>query len=426
MSIFLYIPFVGVILSIALLPLIAPKVWHQHYGKIGFAWLIFGIATVVHFYSIETAIHNVTHTLLLEYIPFVCLVLALYTISGGLRLHIHAPPTPLLNTFILAFGAIFSNFVGTAGASMILIRPFLKLNHHRSYRAHHVIFFIFAVSNIGGVLTPLGDPPLFMGFLKGIDFFWTTKMLGGPYVFSLSILLIIFFLIDYKLCPVEYRHQHGQKIQLTVDGKMHILLLIGVVGLVLQSGIWKPEDYFDVLGTNIALPSIVRDLGMVALASLSLLMTPMHIRRGHEFHWEPFLEMAKLFLAIFITLGPVIEGVKVWGESVKSILTPNLYFWMTGLFSAFLDNAPTYLVFFNMAGGNPVELMTQKAHILEAISLGSVYMGAMTYIGNAPNFMVASIARNYQIRMPSFFGYMIWSAGVLLPILLLLEWVFLM
>lgn len=425
MSVFLYIPFVGVILSIALMPLIAPKFWHQHYGKIGVAWWVSGVAAIVYFFSIEKAIHDIAHTLLLEYIPFVCLVLALYTISGGLRVHVHAKPTPLLNTLFLAFGSVFSSVVGTAGASMILIRPFLKLNQHRQYRVHQVIFFIFSVSNIGGALTPLGDPPLFMGFLKGINFFWPAYMFWPPYLLTLIILLGAFFAIDRALCEPEYREQQAEKIHISVDGKMHFILLAGVVGLVLQSGIWRPEDYFHVLGTDVALQNVVRDFGMIGLASLSLLMTPMSIRRGHEFHWEPFLEVAKLFLAIFITLVPVIEGVKAWGETVKDTLTPHLYFWMTGIFSAFLDNAPTYLIFFNMAGGNPAELMTTKAYILEAISLGAVYMGALTYIGNAPNFMVASIARNYHIRMPSFFGYMAWSLGILLPLLLLIDWIFL-
>lgn len=427
MSVLLYVPFVGVILSIAILPLITPKLWHQHYGKIAFAWMAAGIFGIAYFFSIEKAAHDVAHTLLLEYIPFVCLVLGLYTISGGLRVHIHATPTPLLNTIILAVGSVFASFVGTAGASMIFIRPFLKLNHHRQHRVHQVIFFIFTVSNIGGALTPLGDPPLFMGFLKGVDFFWTTKMFWPPYIITLGLLFIAFYIIDYKLCEPKYRHQEeGRKILISLDGKMHLLLLGGVVALVLQSGMWKPQVYFNILGTEVALQNIVRDVGMIALASLSLLMTPMHIRRGHEFHWEPFLEVAKLFLAIFITLVPVIEAVKQWGETVKDTLTPNLYFWMTGIFSAFLDNAPTYLIFFNLAGGDPTELMTSKAYILEAISLGAVYMGAITYIGNAPNFMVASIARNYQVRMPSFFGYMLWSIGILLPILWLIDWVFLM
>lgn len=426
MSWFLCLPFVGVILSIALFPLVAPKIWHQHYGKIAFGWLVLGVANIIYFYSVETAIHSIAHTLLLEYIPFICLVLALYTISGGLRVHIHANPTPMLNTIILFLGAIFSNLVGTSGASMILIRPFLKLNHHRSNRTHQVIFFIFAVSNIGGTLTPLGDPPLFMGFLKGIDFFWTFHQLMPPYFVTMGGLLGAFYVIDHLLCEAEFRRQPtGHKIQVGVEGKMHFLLLLGVVAFVLQSGIWKPEEYFHVFGVDIAIQNVLRDFGVIAIAGLSLLMTPMHIRRGHEFHWEPFLEVSKLFLAIFITLIPVITLAQNFGENIKHILTPHLYFWLTGILSAFLDNAPTYLVFFNLAGGDPIELMTTKAYILEAVSLGSVYMGAMTYIGNAPNFMVASIARNYQVRMPSFFGYIIWSTAVLLPLLLIIDWFFL-
>lgn len=426
MSELLYIPFVGVILSIAIVPLIAPKFWHLHYGKVGLFWLTLSLIGITHAYSIEKTIYDVSHTMLLEYIPFICLVLALYTVSGGLRVHINAAPKPLINTLILVCGSIFASIVGTAGASMILIRPFLKLNQHRKHRVHQVVFFIFTVSNIGGALTPLGDPPLFMGFLKGIHFFWTTWMFWPAYITTLIPLLVVFYLIDNWLCEDEVKQDHSHKIHISVDGKMHFVLLACIVGLVLQSGIWKPGVFFNVLGTDVALQNILRDLGMVIIAGLSLLMTPMLSRRGHEFHWEPFLEVSKLFFAIFITLIPVIQGVKVWGDSVKDSLTPHLYYWLTGGFSAFLDNAPTYLIFFNLAGGDPNELMISKAYILEAISLGAVYMGAMTYIGNAPNFMVASIARNHQVRMPSFFGYMIWSIAILLPILLLIDWVFLM
>jgi Na+/H+ antiporter NhaD/arsenite permease-like protein len=424
MSSIMYVPFVGLILSIALLPLFAPKFWHQNFGKIALGWTLLGAWSIAHFLSIETAVRSISHVVVEEYIPFICIVLALYTISGGLRVHIHANPTPLLNTSILLFGALFSNLVGTSGASMILIRPFLKLNQHRQHRTHQVIFFIFAVSNIGGVLTPLGDPPLFMGFLKGVDFIWTLNVLWPPFILTLGLLLGAFYIIDSRLCEAEFKAQQPTNAGVSIDGKMHLLLLVGVIALVLLSGFWKMGEYYPVLGIEVATENLIRDGGMILLATLSLLFTPMKIRRGHEFHWEPFLEVAKLFIAIFITLIPVIQGVKMWGSSAKDIMTPDLYFWLTGIFSAFLDNAPTYLIFFNMAGGDPVELMTTKRYILEAISLGSVYLGAMTYIGNAPNFMVASIARNYHVHMPSFFGYMAWSIGVLLPIYLIVSWLF--
>lgn len=424
MSPVMYLPFIGLILSIAILPLFAPKFWHQNFGKIAFGWMILGVWGIGHFLSIETAVRSISHVLIEEYIPFICIVLALYTISGGLRVHIHAHPTPLLNTCILLLGALFSNLVGTSGASMILIRPFLKLNHHRQHRTHQVIFFILVISNIGGVLTPLGDPPLFMGFLKGVDFFWTAKVLWAPFIASLALLLGAFYLLDSRLCEKEFKSPQLENAGITVDGKMHFLLLLGVIGLVLQSGMWKTGEYYSILGIEVAAENLIRDVGMILLAILSLLLTPMKIRKGHEFHWEPFLEVAKLFIAIFITLIPVIHGVKLWGDSVTDIMTPHLYFWLTGIFSAFLDNAPTYLIFFNMAGGDPVELMTTKKYILEAISLGSVYLGALTYIGNAPNFMVASIAKNYQVHMPSFFAYMAWSTGILLPIFFVINWLF--
>jgi Na+/H+ antiporter NhaD/arsenite permease-like protein len=425
MSLLMCVPFVGLILSIALLPLIVPKLWHKHYGKIAFGWLVAGAWSIGHFLSPETAVRSISHALVEEYAPFVCIVFALYTISGGLRVHVHANPTPLLNTILLFLGAIFANLVGTAGATMILIRPFLKLNHHRANRTHQVIFFIFAVSNIGGTLTPLGDPPLFMGFLKGVDFFWTAQHLWAPYIVTLGLLLAIFYVVDRMQCEDSFKTQPADhKINVSIDGKMHFLLLLGVIGLVLQSGIWKPEEYFNVLGIEVGTQNMVRDVGMVLLAALSVLMTPMKIRRGHEFHWEPFLEVSKLFLAIFITLIPVVGIMQQWGAQLATPLSASEYFWFTGGLSAFLDNAPTYLVFFSLAGGNPIEMMTLKAGLLVAISLGSVFMGALTYIGNAPNFMVATIARNYQVRMPSFFGYMIWSCGILLPIFLLINWLF--
>jgi Na+/H+ antiporter NhaD/arsenite permease-like protein len=425
MSLLMCVPFVGLILSIALLPLIVPKLWHKHYGKIAFGWLVAGAWSIGHFLSPETAVRSISHALVEEYAPFVCIVFALYTISGGLRVHVHANPTPLLNTILLFLGAIFANLVGTAGATMILIRPFLKLNHHRANRTHQVIFFIFAVSNIGGTLTPLGDPPLFLGFLKGVDFFWTAQHLWAPYIVTLGLLLAIFYVVDRMQCEDSFKTQPADhKINVSIDGKMHFLLLLGVIGLVLQSGIWKPEEYFNVLGIEVGTQNMVRDVGMVLLAALSVLMTPMKIRRGHEFHWEPFLEVSKLFLAIFITLIPVVGIMQQWGAQLATPLSASEYFWFTGGLSAFLDNAPTYLVFFSLAGGNPIEMMTLKAGLLVAISLGSVFMGALTYIGNAPNFMVATIARNYQVRMPSFFGYMIWSCGILLPIFLLINWLF--
>lgn len=424
MSPIMYVPFIGLILSIALLPLVTPKFWHQNFGKVALGWTLMGAWSIAHFLSIETAVRSISHSVVEEYIPFICIVLALYTISGGLRVHIHANPSPLLNTGILLFGALFSNLVGTAGASMILIRPFLKLNQHRQHRTHQVIFFIFAVSNIGGVLTPLGDPPLFMGFLKGVDFFWTAKVLWQPFLVTLGLLLGAFYIIDSRLCETEFKVAQPTNAGVSIDGKMHFLLLMGVIAMVLQSGLWKMDEYYPILGIEVAAENLIRDGGMILLAILSLLFTPMKVRRGHEFHWDPFLEVAKLFVAIFITLIPVIQGVKMWGDSAKDIMTPDLYFWLTGAFSAFLDNAPTYLIFFNMAGGDAAELMTTKRYILEAISLGSVYMGAMTYIGNAPNFMVASIARNYQVHMPSFFGYMAWSVCILLPIFAIISWLF--
>lgn len=422
-ALLLCIPFIGVLMSIALGPLIFPKVWHQHYGKIAAGWLIASVLLMVDKYSYSETLHLISHTLFLEYIPFICLVSALYTISGGLKVHLHAPPTPIVNSVFLLIGSFVASFIGTAGASMILIRPFLKLNQHREHRTHQVIFFIFLISNIGGALTPLGDPPLFMGFLKGINFFWTTEHLMPPYLFSLIFLIGFFYIVDKKfyLPPLE---NTPSGIHIEIENKTHFILLISVIVLVLQSGLWSSEPIL-ILGSTFETQNIIRDFGMILITAVSILLVPMKERKGHEFHWEPLVEVAKLFAAIFVTLIPVVHIAQTIGTTLDpSLLSSSHFFWATGILSAFLDNAPTYLLFFNLAGGNPSVLMTIKHLTLEAISLGAVYMGAITYIGNAPNFMVASIAKNYQIKMPSFFGYMMWSIGILVPLLALINWLF--
>lgn len=428
------IPFALILLSIALGPLLAPHFWHRHFGKITAVWTLAFLLPFMAVFGLGAGMHTVVHALVGEYIPFILLLLALYTISGGILVWGNLHGSPKLNTGILAIGTALASLMGTTGAAMLLIRPLLKANDNRKHRVHVVVFFIFLVANIGGGLTPLGDPPLFLGFLKGVDFVWTVKHMAVPVLISSAVLLVAFYFLDSyyfsKEDELEDRDPSPDS-PLQVYGKFNFLLLGGVVGAVLLSGFWKPGISVDVYGTPYALQNLVRDLILLALAAVSLKFTPKQVRAGNEFNWEPILEVGKLFLGIFITISPVIAILQageagafaglirmVHNEAGSPINT--MYFWMTGILSAFLDNAPTYLVFFNMAGGDAQALMVEPLFdTLLAVSMGSVFMGALTYIGNAPNFMVKSIAEQRKVPMPSFFGYMVWSCGVLMPLFVL-------
>jgi Na+/H+ antiporter NhaD/arsenite permease-like protein len=425
------IPFVGLLLSIAVMPLVAPLLWHRHYGKITAAWALAFLLPFAAQFGTTTAIHGLGHALFGEYIPFILLLTALFTVSGGIYVSGNLRGSPGLNASILAIGTLLASFMGTTGASMLLIRPLIRANDNRRHQAHVIVFFIILVSNVGGALTPLGDPPLFLGFLKGVDFFWTMRNIFPETLLLVVALLAIFFGLDSWL----YRREGVLPVDPTpnqetvgVTGLVNFILLGGVVGLVLLSGVWKSDVSFDVMGAQIGLPGLVRDTGLVAITLISLRVTPAAAHLGNQFGWAPMSEVAKLFAGIFVTIIPVIEMLRAGTAGAFSGIVaavtgpdgtpePAMYFWATGLLSAFLDNAPTYLVFFNLAGGDPQELMTTLAPTLAAISAGAVFMGALTYIGNAPNLMVKSIAEDRGIRMPSFFGYMAWSMAALLPLL---------
>ncbi len=424
------VPFIGLLLSIAIMPLVMPQVWHHHYGKIAAGWAVLFLIPFVAIYGFEIAAYEFLHVMLLEYVPFIVLLLALYTISGGVFLKGDIRGTPLTNTGILAGGTAIASIVGTTGASVLLIRPILRANHGRSYNVHVVVFFIFLVSNVGGSLTPLGDPPLYLGFLKGVSFFWPAQYLFWPMLLITGILLAVFFAID----SVIYRRDNRQKPDLAPDthasiainGWRNILLLAVAIGVILGSAMWKTDGYIDVLGVHVDFPNIARVVALLGLTVLSVRLTPLAYRQGNDFTWGPIAEVAKLFAGIFVTIVPVIAMLRA-GETgafaplLTLLAEPNgqpnnaMYFWLTGILSSFLDNAPTYLVFFNAAGGDPVQLMGPLATTLAAISAGAVFMGANTYIGNAPNFMVKAIAEEAGVKMPSFFGYMLWSGLFLLP-----------
>ena len=432
------VPFAGVLLSIAVMPLVAPIFWHHHFGKVTAAWSLAFLLPFAMVFGPGLATASFVHALLAEYIPFVILLTALFTVAGGIYIRGNLHGTPALNTTILAIGAVLASFMGTTGASMLLIRPLIRANDNRKHTAHVVVFFIFIVSNVGGSLTPLGDPPLFLGFLKGVDFFWTVRHIFSETLFMLAVLLVLFFVLDswYYRSREEVlpRDPTPDTRSIGFDGKINFALLGAVIALVLLSGFWKSPVSFNLAGTDVGLPGIARDVGLVVVALLSLALTPRKVHEDNQFGWGPMQEVAKLFAGIFLTIVPVIAMLKAgvngpFGAIVSAVTRPDgspdpaMYFWATGVLSSFLDNAPTYLVFFNTAGGDAAVLMTTLAPTLAAISAGAVFMGANTYIGNAPNLMVKAIAEDRGVNMPSFFGYMLWSVGILVPLFVLMTFI---
>lgn len=432
------VPFAGLLLSIALAPLLAPSFWHHHYGKVAAAWALAFVLPFAASFGLSSLTHELVHVLLGEYVPFIILLTALFVVAGGIYIRGNLHGSPALNTGLLALGAVLASLMGTTGASMLLIRPLVRANDNRTHKAHVVVFFIFIVSNIGGSLTPLGDPPLFLGFLKGVEFFWTVGHIFPETLFSLGILLVLFWLIDnhyYRKEGVLKADPTPDTRSIGFDGAINFVLLGGVVGLVLLSGIWKSPVQIEILGTAMGLPGLVRDVGLIAIVVLSLWITPGRVHADNQFGWGPMVEVAKLFAGIFLTIVPVIAMLKAgtdgpFGAIVRAVTRPDgqpdpaMYFWATGVLSSFLDNAPTYLVFFNSAGGDAAVLMTTHAATLAAISAGAVFMGANTYIGNAPNLMVKAIAEDRGVRMPSFFGYMLWSGGILVPLFIIQTFLF--
>ena len=435
------LPFAGILLSIALFPLIAPGFWHRHFGKIAAAWAIALLAPFAYTYGLGAAGHTLGHALVAEYVPFIVLLTALYTIAGGICVRGALHGSPRVNTALLALGTALASIMGTTGAAMLLIRPLLRANGNRRHVVHVFVFFIFLVANAGGSLSPLGDPPLFLGFLNGVSFFWTTRHLALPMLFICTVLLMLFYALDayYYRRPGEARAPEldptPEAVGIAIEGKRNFVLLAGVIGLVLMSGLWKPGIDFDIAGLHLALQDAVRDTALVVLTLVSLAITPRTARTGNAFTWAPIEEVAKIFGAIFVTIAPVVMMLRAgeqgaFAQVLHLVTDANgrpidaMYFWATGILSSFLDNAPTYLVFFTLVGGDAHVLMEAGASTLAAISAGAVFMGANSYIGNAPNFMVKAIAESRGVRMPSFFGYLGWSAAVLVPVFLLTTWLF--
>ena len=437
LAIFWVIPFAGILLSIAIFPLIALDFWHHNFGKVSLFWAISLIIPFILTQGLSITIYELLHVGLLEYVPFIILLLSLFTISGGVRLKGAMVGTPTLNTLMIFIGTLLASWMGTTGAAMLLIRPLIKANQFRKKKVHIIVFFIFLVANIGGSLTPLGDPPLFLGFLKGVDFFWTTTAMLYPMIFMVISLLAIFFAVDtYFFRSEAYKPvSNDNNEKLGLEGSFNLLLLGGVIFGVLLSGFWKPGIHFEIYHVHLELQNIVRDILLLTLAYISWTMTDNQIRVANEYTWFPIVEVAKLFAGIFVTIIPAIAILKAGSKGALSVVVSSvskngepvdyMYFWLTGILSSFLDNAPTYLVFFNTAGGNPQVLMNDIPMTLLAISAGAVFMGANTYIGNAPNFMVKSISESSGISMPSFFGYFFkWAVPILMPLFLIITYLF--
>jgi Na+/H+ antiporter NhaD/arsenite permease-like protein len=437
LSLFWALPFIGILLSIAVIPLISPHIWHRHYGKISLFWGLLFISILTLSYGFNVSAYYILEIYLLEFLPFITLLLALFTVSGGIYLKGTLVGSPIVNTAILLIGTFLASLMGTTGAAMLLIRPIIRANGWRKHKVHVIVFFIFLVANIGGSLTPLGDPPLFLGFLKGVSFFWETKFLIEEMITAVAVLILIFFVLDsiyYKREPVKPEKNGGNN-KITIEGKANFFLLAAIIIAVIGSS-FDLGNGFTIHHVTVPLASIIQVLTLIIITGISIKITKKEIRENNEFSWEPIKEVAKLFATIFITMVMPIAMLKAgaggpMGMVIKSVVDGNgnfinsNFFWATGILSSFLDNAPTYCIFFETAGGNAAELMTTYSETLTAISIGAVFMGANTYIGNAPNFMVKSIAEERGIPMPSFFGYMLkYSIPILIPVFVIITILF--
>ena len=422
------LPFAGLLLSIALLPLAVPHFWERNANKALVAAL-FSLPVVV---ELVGGFGREGADLLLEkareYVSFILLLGALFAITGGIVVRGSLSGTPLVNTFILALGAVTANLIGTTGASVLLIRPLLRANAPRERKVHIVVFFIFVVSNCGGLLTPLGDPPLFLGFLKGVPFQWTLSLVP-EWAFVNGVLLVLFNFWDQRVLDAEELARPGSQLEevqhhepLRIEGKRNFLFLAGVIAAIF-------------LSSQLSLPWGVQEAALAALAAAAFWATHHGLRTHNRFTWGPIVEVAVLFAGIFVTMAPALLLLNVHAASL-GIREPWQFYWASGSLSSFLDNAPTYLTFSAAAAGLHgisvegrylAELLAQGdsgAKLVAAISCGSVMMGANSYIGNGPNFMVKAIAEEAGVRMPSFFGYMAYSVGILIPLFVVVTFVF--
>jgi Na+/H+ antiporter NhaD/arsenite permease-like protein len=433
------LPFALYLLVIAVVPLFLGHFWEKNRNKLIVA-LVASLPVVIHL--LASAEGHALLDSLKEYVTFIVLLAALFAISGGIYLKGSLAGTTIVNTGFLALGAVLASFIGTTGASMLLVRPLLRANEKRMKKVHIVIFFIFIVSNGGGLLTPLGDPPLFLGFLRGVPFLWTLKLFA-PWALVNGALLLVFNLVDQVIFNKEERERPGSQLEevqqvkepLRIQGGVNFLWLLGVIGINAAIGTFGHQN-----GWSEDLRKVLLVAGMGAMIGLSLATTSREIRASNKFTWGPIVEVAVIFIGIFITMVPATQLLDEGGQSGSIHMTRAWeFFWGSGALSSFLDNAPTYVTFASLAAGvvggihhvkiDPMHLdvllqYPEGVRFLAAVSCGSVFMGANTYIGNGPNFMVKAIAEENQVKMPSFFGYMLWSVGILVPLFLLVTFLF--
>jgi Na+/H+ antiporter NhaD/arsenite permease-like protein len=414
---FMVLPFVILLVMIATGPLFYKHFWEHHYPKIA---VFLGLITIGYYIFFLRDTYSLMHTLA-EYISFIALLSSLFVASGGILIKVDSKSTPMVNIAFLLFGAILSNVIGTTGASMLLIRPFIRVNKDR-IKPYHIIFFIFVVSNIGGALTPIGDPPLFLGFLKGVEFFWVIKHVWHIWLPTVLLLLIIFYFFDVKNKQIADTLEVKYSNSIEFKGLKNIFyLLIIIISVFLDPNVlsWVPSLY--------PLPIGIREIIMFSVVFLSYRNADKEVLKANEFDFEPIKEVAYLFIGIFATMIPALQLISGEAREMGKELTPGIFYWSTGFLSAFLDNAPTYLNFlsaemgkFNMDMNNKTEVLKfalEQPLYLAAISVAAVFFGAMTYIGNGPNFMVKSISERAGIAMPSFFAYFIkYACTILLPI----------
>src|SRR5437667_1905758 len=435
------IPFAGVLLSIALFPLLAPVFWHHHFPKVSAAWSAVLVVPFVLAYG-EPAAHELAHVAVADYIPFIFLIATLFAIGGGIYVRGSLRGSPVTNCVLLGIGTVLASWVGTTGAAMLMVRPLLRANRARRHRAHTIVFFIFLVANIGGALTPLGDPPLFLGFLHGVPFFWTF-VVWKEMLFTAGAVLGVYLLFDLYWWRREDALLRARPAApgepIRVEGWHNVFFLGGVLAAVILSGTVHLGEV-TMLGVAQQVQNLVRDAILLLMLAASWRTTPRRVREENQFTWEPIKEVAILFAGIFAPIIPVLAMLRV-GEGgalafvIRVVREPAHFFWASGILSSFLDNAPTYLTFLSTALGRlypgVVEreaihrLIAENHAFLQAIATGSVFMGANTYIGNAPNFMVKSIEEEAGVPIPSFFGYILrYSLPVLIPVFALATLIF--
>jgi Na+/H+ antiporter NhaD/arsenite permease-like protein len=436
------LPFLGMILSIAIFPLVLPKFWGKHYGKVSFIWSVIVLVGIAATQGVGVSFHSLILVMFEQFLPFIFLLLSLFTITGGIKLRGELIGNPHINTLILLIGAILSSWLGTTGAAVLLIRPLISANAWRTYKVHTIVFFTFIVANIGGSLTPVGNPPLLMGFISKVPFFWPLSKLLAPTALACGILLLVYFIMDNYFYNKETKRPiHKTKKVLKIEGGWNFLLLVAVIFSVLASS----QDWgiaFYLYHVPMPLSELVEILAMLAITIISLKITRKITREANLFSWHPIMEVGKIFAAIFICMAPLIAMLRAGTDGPMKFIIASLsanghpingmYYWLSGGLSAFLDSAPAYLVFFNTAAA-PAAAAGMPPHVfmtgvlpatLIAITAGASFMGAITYIGNAPNMMIKAIAEEDGIKMPSFFGYMLWSVIILVPLFILIQFLF--